>query len=296
MGYLPVSRVAELWGLSERSVRNYCAKGRIPGAILVGKSWNIPDTAVKPARANAQMNSVSPLLERLWSEQEGRLKGGIYHKVQVEMTFNSNRIEGSGLSVDQTRLIFETSTIGLSETAVRVDDVIETVNHFRAVDDVIRHALTPLSEAMLKDLHRTLKSGTVDSRRSWFVVGNYKAVPNEVGGEETAAPEDVSACVKDLLDTYEPRRPHSLEEIIDFHVRFERIHPFQDGNGRVGRLIMFKECLANGIVPFIITDAMKAFYYRGLKLWDEEPGFLRDTCLAAQDAFTSALDYFRIAH
>ena len=294
MGILAAAEIAELWGVSERSVRNYCAQGRVPGAFLTGKTWNIPSDATKPARSNARMSGESSLLARLREEKAAKTKGGIYHKVQVELTYNSNHIEGSRLSLDQTRLIFETATVGVQEGVVRVDDIVEAQNHFRAVDYIIDKAKAPLSEGMIKELHRILKTATTDSTRDWFAIGDYKRLPNEVAGRKTTPPEDVAEEVKALLSAYNPRATHSFEEIVDFHVRFERIHPFQDGNGRVGRLVMFKECLASNVVPFIIADDMKEFYYRGLTEWDNEKGYLIDTCLAAQDAFESALDYFRI--
>ena len=294
MGVLSAAEIAVLWGVSERSVRNYCAQGRVPGAFLTGKTWNIPSDATKPARSNARMSGESPLLARLREEKAAKTKGGIYHKVQVELTYNSNHIEGSMLSLDQTRLIFETATVGVQEGAVRVDDIVEAQNHFRAVDYIIDKAKAPLSEGMIKELHRILKTATTDSTRDWFAIGDYKRLPNEVAGRKTTPPEDVAEEVKALLSAYNPRATHSFEEIVDFHVRFERIHPFQDGNGRVGRLVMFKECLASNVVPFIIADDMKEFYYRGLAEWDNEKGYLIETCLAAQDAFEAALEYFRI--
>lgn len=296
MGYLSVAEIAELWGVSERSVRNYCAQGRVPGAFLTGKTWNIPADATKPMRSNAKATDGSPLLSRLREEKADKVKGGIYQKIQVELTYNSNHIEGSRLSLDQTRLIFETATVGFESESLRVDDIVETQNHFRAIDFIIDHTQDPVSEAMIKELHRIMKSSTTDASKDWFAVGDYKRLPNEVGGHETALPEEVPKEIKSLLKTYDPLARHALESIIDFHVRFERIHPFQDGNGRVGRLVMFKECLANDIVPFIISDDMKAFYYRGLAEWDAEKGYLIDTCLAAQDSFKATLDYFRIAH
>ncbi|MBR0405017.1 MAG: Fic family protein [Eggerthellaceae bacterium] len=296
MGYLSVAEIAELWGVSERSVRNYCAQGRVPGAFLTGKTWNIPADATKPMRSNAKATDGSPLLSRLREEKADKVKGGIYQKIQVELTYNSNHIEGSRLSLDQTRLIFETATVGFESESLRVDDIVETQNHFRAIDFIIDHTQDPVSEAMIKELHRIMKSSTTDASKDWFAVGDYKRLPNEVGGHETALPEEVAKEMKSLLKAYDPLARHALESIIDFHVRFERIHPFQDGNGRVGRLVMFKECLANDIVPFIISDDMKAFYYRGLAEWDAERGYLTDTCLAAQDRFKATLDYFRIAY
>lgn len=296
VGFLSAAEIAELWGVSERSVRNYCAHGRVPGAFLTGKTWNIPSDAVKPARANAKKTEESPLLARLREEKESKVKGGIYHKVQVEFAYNSNHIEGSRLSLDQTRFIFETSTIDVQSEPVCIDDIVEARNHFRAVDYVIECAREPLSEGMLKELHRILKTGTTDSEKDWFAVGEYKRFPNEVGGRATARPENIGREIKSLLKSYGARSKHSLKDIVAFHVGFERIHPFQDGNGRVGRLAMFKECLANDVVPFVIADDMKAFYYRGLSEWDCERGYLFDTCLAAQDRFKAALDYFRIPY
>ncbi|MEY8562669.1 Fic family protein [Eggerthellaceae bacterium 3-80] len=295
MGFLSATEIAEIWGVSERSVRNYCAQGRAPGAFLTGKTWNIPSDATKPARANAKQINERPLLARLREEKTAKIKGGIYHKVQVELTYNSNRIEGSKLSLAQTRFIFETATIGIQSEAVRLDDIIETSNHFRAIDYIIDHAQEPLSETIIKELHHILKAGNTDSAKDWFAMGEYKRLPNEVGGQKTTLPENVKEEVCRLLKSYNPRSEHSLEEIIGFHVEFEKIRPFQDGNGRIGRLIMFKECLANEVVPFIIDDNMKAFYYRGLSEWDREKGYLTDTRLAAQDKFKTELDYFRIS-
>lgn len=294
MGYVSAAEIAGAWGVSERTVRNYCAQGRVPGAYIVGKTWMIPEDAVKPARANARPVKPSPLLQRLRDEKDAGIKGGIYHKVQIDLTYNSNHIEGSRLTLDQTRLIFETATIGADGELLRVDDIIETSNHFRAVDYIIDNAEAPLSEGMLKELHRILKTGTTDAARDWFAVGEYKRLPNEVGGRRTAAPEDVHKRVASLLRAYKPCALHTLGDIIAFHVELERIHPFQDGNGRVGRLAMFKECLASQVTPFIIADDMKGYYYNGLSQWDRERGYLTDTCLLAQDKFAAALEYFRI--
>lgn len=296
MSFISVAEAAVLWGVSERSVRNYCAQGRVPGAVLVGKTWSIPAEAHKPQRLNGRTSSESPLLQRLREEKAAALRGGIYHKLQIEFTYNSNHMEGSRLSKDQTRLIFETATVGVEGEMVRVDDIVEAGNHFRCIDYCLTHTHAPLCASFIKELHRLLKSGTSDSDLSWFVVGDYKQLPNEVGGAPTTAPEDVAREVQALLSAYDPRASHSFEQILDFHVQFEKIHPFQDGNGRVGRLVMFKECVANKIVPFVIADDMKAFYYRGLAEWGSERGFLVDTCLAAQDRFKEWLDYFRIPY
>lgn len=294
MVYISVAEAAKKWDLSERSVRNYCAIGKIPDAVLAGKTWQIPEDADKPKRTNAKAENA--LLSILKDEKKKQRKGGIYHKVQIDLTYNSNHIEGSRLTHDQTRYIFETNTIGFENGAVNVDDVVETANHFRCIDMVIDNAMQPLSEAFIKRLHFTLKNGTSDSRKDWFAVGEYKRVPNEVGGRDTAAPEEVATKIGALLNTYNATKKHPLEQIVEFHHDFECIHPFQDGNGRVGRLILFKECLKNNIVPFIIEDDLKMFYYRGLHEWNNEHGYLMDTCLTAQDRFKAYLDYFRIKY
>ena len=296
MAYLSVSQTAEKWGISERSVRNYCSAGRIDGAFLTGKTWNIPEDAVKPARKNTKEKAPETLLEILRNEKASKYSGGIYHKIQIDLTYNSNHIEGSRLTHDQTRYIFETNTIGFENEAVNVDDIVETVNHFKCIDMIIDSADKKLTEKFIKQLHGTLKNGTADRRKDWFAVGDYKRFPNEVGGMETTAPENVSLEMKKLISEYDLIRSKSIEDIIGFHQKFEKIHPFQDGNGRVGRLIMFKECLCNNIVPFIITDERKMFYYCGLKEWTYEKGYLIDTCLSAQDNFKKILDYFRIPY
>ncbi len=296
MQYLSAAEAAKKWKISERSVRNYCAKGRVEGAVLKGKTWKIPADAEKPQRINTKTAKPQTLLEILQHEKAARYSGGIYHKTQIEMTYNSNHIEGSRLTHDQTRYIFETNTIGVTGEAVNVDDVIETANHFRCIDFIIEHAKSALTEKMIKELHLMLKTGTSDARQDWFAVGAYKKMPNEVGGMATVLPEDVAAEMQALLAAYSAKKAKTLEDILEFHVWFERIHPFQDGNGRVGRLIMFKECLKYGIVPFIIEDNLKMFYYRGLKEWDREKGYLTDTCLTAQDRYKAYLDYFRIKY
>ena len=293
MAYISVAEIAKKWNISERSVRNYCAAGRVPGAFLTGKTWNIPEEAEKPSRISKRSSSLPEILR---DEKSSRHSGGIYHKIQIDLTYNSNHIEGSRLTHDQTRYIFETNTIGVSDQNINVDDVIETANHFRCIDMIIDRMNAALSEKLIKELHLTLKTGTSDSRKDWFAVGAYKRFPNEVGGKETVQPEDVSREMKQMLTEYNAVDHKSLEDIIEFHVRFERIHPFQDGNGRVGRLILFKECLKHDIVPFIISDDLKMFYYRGLSEWNNERGYLLDTCLTAQDRFKKYLDYFRIEY
>ena len=296
MNYLSVAEIAKKWNISERSVRNYCAQERIPGAVLIGKTWHIPENAEKPARSNGKKTPVKTLLSILQEEKRTKYAGGIYHKTQIDLTYNSNHIEGSRLTHDQTRYIFETNTIGVENEVLNVDDVIETSNHFRCIDLIIDHAASTLSEHFIKKLHHILKTGTSDSRKDWFAVGEYKRLPNEVGGMQTALPEEVADRMKALLSDYNAVPKKTLDDILDFHVRFERIHPFQDGNGRVGRLIMFKECLKYNIVPFIIEENLKLFYYRGLKEWYNKKGYLTDTCLTAQDKYKAYLDYFRIPY
>lgn len=296
MEYISVKEAAKKWNLSDRSVRNYCANGKIPGAILHGNAWKIPEAAKKPARKQRQGKVPKDLLARLRLEKDAGIPGGIYHKVQIELTYNSNHIEGSRLTHDQTRYIFETNTIGISDETIKVDDIVETANHFKCIDQVIDMANFMLSESFVKQLHLLLKSGTSDSRKSWFAVGDYKRFENEVGGKETTKPSDVPKAMKKLLKEYNANKHKSLKEIIDFHYNFETIHPFQDGNGRVGRLIMFKECLRNGITPFIISDDIKEYYYRGLNEWKNEPGYLMDTCLTAQDRFKEYMDYFGLEY
>jgi len=296
MRYLSAAEIAKKWDVSERSVRNYCANGRVPGAFLTRKMWNIPENAPKPERSNKKKEKPTTLLDILRDEKANKYSGGIYHKTQIDLTYNSNHMEGSRLTHDQTRYIFETNTIGIEKEVINVDDVIETANHFRCIDMIIDRAKLSLTEKIIKELHLILKNGTSDSRKDWFAVGNYKKLPNEVGGMETALPEEVANKMKKLLSEYNNKEEKNFEDILDFHVKFERIHPFQDGNGRVGRLIIFKECLKYNIVPFIIEDNLKMFYYRGLKEWDNEKGYLTDTCLTAQDKYKAYLDYFRILY
>ena len=295
MEYLSVIQFAEKFGISERTVRNYCASGKIEGAFLTGKTWNIPADAVLPQRG-AGKTKLSPLLATLREQKASRLKGGIYHRTQIDLTYNSNHMEGSRLTHDQTRYIFETNTIGITDETINVDDIVEAVNHFRCIDYIIDHAEEAVTENLVKQLHLLLKTGTSDSRKDWFAVGDYKRLANEVGGQDTCPPKEVHRHMKALISTYYRSKRKTLEDILDFHVRFEQIHPFQDGNGRVGRLLMFKECLANGIVPFIITDDLKLFYYRGLREWGHINGFLTDTCLTAQDQYKAILDYFQISY
>ena len=296
MQYVSVAEMAEKWNISERSVRNYCAHNRVEGAFITGKTWNIPENAEKPERTNKKREKQRTLLDILQEERKADYSGGIYHKTQIELTYHSNRMEGSRLTHDQTRYIFETNTIGVEKEVLNVDDVIETANHFCCIDMIIDNAKAALTEKLLKELHLILKNGTSDSRKDWFAVGDYKKMPNEVGGMDTALPEEVVDKMKALLAEYNRKEEKTFEDILNFHVKLERIHPFQDGNGRVGRLIMFKECLKYNIVPFIIEDNLKMFYYRGLKEWDNEKGYLTDICLRAQEKYNGYLGYLRIAY
>ena len=295
MKYISVNEFAEKYSISERTARNYCTTGKIEGAFLTGKTWNIPENAKPPLRKETK-KKVSPLLATLREQKEMKLKGGIYHRTQIDLTYNSNHIEGSRLTHDQTRYIFETNTIGITDESVNVDDIIETTNHFRCIDLIIDRAEEKITESLIKELHYILKSGTSDSCKNWFAVGNYKRLPNEVGGIETCLPENDHPQMKSLLKEYNSKKQKTFEDIIDLHQRFEEIHPFQDGNGRVGRLITFKECLANNYVPFIITEELKMFYYRGLHEWNHVRDNFLDTCLTAQDNYKAMLDYFRIKY
>ena len=288
-----VSQFAEKYGISERTARNYCATGKIEGAFLTGKTWNIPADTVLPKKGKAKL---SPLLERLRLEKQGRFKGSIYHRTQIDLTYNSNHIEGSRLTKEQTRFIFETNTLGATSENTRIDDILETVNHFRCIDYVIDHATDKVTEAHIKQLHRILKANTSDSQKDWFVVGEYKKLPNEVGEEKTVEPKSVHKHMAKLISDFNSKGTISLDDVIDFHVKFERIHPFQDGNGRVGRLLMLWQCLQNRIVPFIISEELRLFYYRGIQKWGRVNEFMQDTCLTAQDNYKALLDYFKIKY
>jgi len=297
MNYLNSKEIAKLWGLSDRAVRDYCNKGRIIGAILQGKTWLIPDSALKPTRQKRHIALKSEsLLDVLLREKESKLKGGIYHKLQIEMTYNTNHIEGSTITHDQTRAIFETNTIGLEDDFINIDDIIETTNHFRCIDLAIESAKRKLTESLIKQFHYILKSGTSDSKKAWFKVGDYKIIDNEVGGKETVSVLKVKEEMKKLLLDYNQKKDINIFDIIEFHKNFESIHPFQDENGRVGRLIMLVECLKYNIVPILITDDYKQLYYRGLKEYNNEKGYLIDTCLNGQDIMKKYLDYFKIKY
>ena len=293
MEYISVVQFAEKYGISERTARNYCAEGRIYGAFLTGKTWNIPADAELPKKGKRKL---SPLLTRLREEKEAKLKGGIYHRTQIDLTYSSNHIEGSRLTKEQTRFIFDTNTLGITTENTSVDDIMETVNHFRCIDYVIDHAMDKITEAHIKQLHAILKTNTSDSQKPWFAVGDYKRLANEVGGEETVSPENVHKRMKKLVSEYNTIRKVEFDDILNFHVQFERIHPFQDGNGRVGRLLLLWQCLQSTHVPFVITEDLRLFYYRGIQNWGSINGYLRDTCLTAQDNFKLSLDYFKIQY
>lgn len=293
MEYISVVQYAEKHGISERTARNYCAEGKISGAFLTGKTWSIPADAELPKKGRMKL---SPLLCRLREEKDAKLNGGIYHRTQIDLTYNSNHIEGSRLTKEQTRFIFETNTLGITTESTSVDDIMETVNHFRCIDYVIDHAMDKMTEAHIKQLHAILKTNTSDSHKPWFAVGDYKRLPNEVGGEETVHPQDVHRRMRALLAEYNTIKKVEFEDILNFHVLFERIHPFQDGNGRVGRLLLFWQCLQSAHVPFIITEDLRLFYYRGIQNWGSANGYLRDTCLTAQDNYKLALDYFKVKY
>ncbi len=281
--------LAKTVGISSRTMAKIGRGERVADAVLLKMAGFL---ACDP-KALCRERPDNVLLQRLREEKRIRLSGGLYHELQVRMTYNSNHIEGSRLSEAQTRQIFETSTVDVGE-GIPVDDIIETVNHFRAVDFVINHAEAPLSEDFIKELHRLLKQGTKASSLEWFAVGDYKKRPNVVGGRETARPADVHARMEALLSAYERALPVTIDDIIRFHWELECIHPFQDGNGRVGRLIALKECLRHDIVPFLIEDSKKFFYYRGLAEWETEKGYLMDTCLDGQDTFKKLMAIFGV--
>ena len=286
---LTKTALAQELGISSRTVAKISRGEKVAGHVIVKIAAFLdckPEELYRSVSDNA-------LLQTLRDEKSIRMPGGLYHELQVRMTYNSNRIEGSKLSEDQTRLIFETNTVDVGE-GIPVDDIIETVNHFRAIDYVIDYVEDALTEDVIKHLHRILKQSTRDSTLAWFAVGDYKKRANTVGGRETAKPKDVSARMQALLSDYEALETVSIDDIIRFHCEFERIHPFQDGNGRVGRLIALKECLRYNIVPFIVEDSKKMYYYRGLSEWDTEKGYLTDTCLDGQDTFKKLMAMFDI--
>ena len=286
--HLTKTALAAQLGISSRTIAKIGRGERIADHVLMRIAAFLDCTPEELCRSVSD----NALLQTLRDEKQIRMPGGLYHELQIRMTYNSNHIEGSRLSEDQTRMIFETNTVDVAG-GVPVDDIIETVNHFRAIDYVIDQAEEPLTEDTVKELHRILKQGTKDAALNWFAIGDYKKRANVVGGRETAAPREVPARMNALLSAYEALHSVSIHDIIHFHHDFERIHPFQDGNGRVGRLIALKECLRYAIVPFIIEDTKKMFYYRGLSEWEREKGYLTDTCLDGQDTFKKMMAMFR---
>ena len=281
--------LSEDLGLSSRTVAKI-AKGE---KLSKRSMQKIADYLDLPADDLVREVSDNMILQTLRDEKEMKLSGGLYHELQVRMTYNSNHIEGSKLSEEQTRMIFETNTIDIGD-GIPVDDILETVHHFRAIDYVIDNAEVMLSEDVIKQLHFILKHDTKDSTLSWFAVGDYKKRANVVGGRETTRPSEVHKHMKALVDGYNAKKDITIEDIIAFHAEFEYIHPFQDGNGRVGRLIALKECLRHNVTPFIIEDYKKHYYYRGLAEWRNEKGWLIDTCLDGQDTFVRILDMLDI--
>lgn len=290
MEYLTVEETAARWGITARQVRTYCAGGRIAGVLPSGRTWRIPVQAEKPARKSRRPypKTICGILN---AEREARLSGGLYHQLQIDFAYNSNHMEGSRLSHEQTRWIFETQTVGDLGADIPVDDIVETANHFRAVDEVIKTAGAALTEAYIKRLHEILKSSTTDSRKPWFAVGDYKRLANAVGDRDTVPPAQVHGEMANLLTWY-GKTAHTLDDLAAFHVRFEAIHPFQDGNGRVGRLVLLKECLKHGITPMLVLEKTRRFYYLGLQEWQADETHrerLLDTFRAGQDYFEALL-------
>lgn len=292
MDYITVAEAAKKWGLSVRSVQFHCVKGNIPGLNLCGKAWQIPADAEKPSRKPRAKKLPGTILEVLKSEKRGRIKGGLYHRLQIDFTYNTNHMEGSRLTQEQTRWIFETQTVGRLPSDLPVDDLVETTNHFRCIDLIIESSGAALTERYIKMLHAQLKSGTSDSRRDWFAVGDYKRLDNVVGDLETCPAKYVHREMVKLLDWYRTA-DKTFENLLDLHERFERIHPFQDGNGRVGRLILLKECLKYDHTPFVIAENLRHFYYLGLSDWRKgRRARLIDTCRTGQDIFILELRHF----
>ena len=283
------SALTKALGISSRTIAKLAKGEPLSGAVIRKLCAYF---SCEPSDIYREISS-NPILQTLRDEKDMKISGGLYHELQVRMTYNSNHIEGSRLSEDQTRMIFETNTLDVDD-GIPVDDILETVHHFRAIDYVIDVAEEPLTEEIIKHLHFILKHDTKDATLSWFAVGDYKKRGNTVGGMETARPKDVPAKMRRLLEDYNAKEQITIDDIIAFHSDFEHIHPFQDGNGRVGRLVALKECLRFGIVPFFIEDFKKQFYYRGLAQWNVEKGYLTDTCLDGQDSFLKLLAAFDI--
>ena len=278
-------------GISSRTIAKIAKKEKL-GNITLKKIAEYLGCAPEDLYREVSENTILQLLK---DEKNAKISGGLYHELQVRMTYNSNHIEGSKLTEAQTRLIFETSTIDVGD-GIPVDDILETVHHFRAIDYVIDVAEEVLTEEIIKHIHYILKHDTVDSQLSWFAVGDYKKRANMVGGRETVKPKDVPERMMEMLEEYNSKPSVTVNDVIALHAEFEYIHPFQDGNGRVGRLVALKECLRYNIIPFMIEDSKKQFYYRGLSEWQKEKGWLTDTCLDGQDTFTRLLDALDIPH
>ncbi len=292
MKTMNAAEAAKKWGLSVRAVQIHCEKGHVRGVNLQGRAWRIPADAPKPVRKPRAKAHPGSVLAVLKSEKRGRIAGGLYHRLQIDFTYNTNHMEGNRLSHEQTRWIFETQTVGNLANDIPIDDIVETANNFRCVDLVIESAGAALTERYVKMLHAHLKSGTGDSRKEWFAVGDYKRLDNVVGGMETCPARDVHREMAKLLDWYRSAEK-TFENILDMHVRFERIHPFQEGNGRIGRLILLKECLKHGHTPFVIDEGLRRFYYLGLAEWrPDRRERLLDTCRTGREVFILALKNF----
>ena len=296
MKYCSVLEIAQKWGVSGRSVRGYCAEGRIEGAFLTGKTWNIPENAEKPDRINKHTDTPKTLLEALRKEKNARQTGGIYQKIQVDLTYHSNKIENRHLTRNQIRQLFETNTLDTSEGEVSVDEIIEATNHFKCIDMIIDSANHAPSETFIKQLHTVLKGGSPRSCSAKTLSGIYKTEPNTAGSQKTVAPRYVGSEMKKLLAKYNSIENKDLETLLTFHYCFELIHPFPDKNGQIGRLLLFKECLRNNIVPFIIEEDIRMLYFRGLKEWQNEPDVLRNIIVFAQGKFKKEMDSFRVPY
>ncbi len=291
--YLSVEEIAQKWGKTPRNVRIHCQKGHVLGAKLVQGRWLIPCDAPDPAHKTRRKQRATSVWAILKSEMRSQMKGGLYHRLQIDFAFNSNHMEGSTLTHEQTKWIFETQTIGVLDAQTAVDDIVETRNHFRCLDMILETAGAALTETYIKRLHAQLKSGTGDAMKSWFAVGDYKKLDNVVGESETCPVAEVPMRMRQLLRDY-AATPKTLESILDFHVQFEAIHPFQDGNGRIGRLILLKECLKAGVMPFVVAESLRQFYYLGLKEWRENRRMrLLDVCATGQDIFAACLTSYR---
>ena len=288
--------VAEVLGVKPATISKYEAGALEPNIESLKKLAELFEISVDELLKENKFDiSKINILEVLREQKSMKLKGNLYHNTQIIFAYNTNHIEGSKLTEEQTRYIYETNTLLTEkESITNLDDIIETANHFKLVDYMLDVADKELTEEMIKEFHKMLKEGTSDSRKNWFAIGEYKKLPNEVGGLNTTTPKNVERDIKKLLDWYKNLETITINEIIEFHAKFEKIHPFQDGNGRIGRIIAFKECLKNNIIPFIILDKDKLFYYRGLYQYqtNREKGYLIDTCLNAQDQYTKMIEYY----